>query len=172
MLTQARLKEVLDYNPSTGIFIWKQRKIKDFKSIRAMNTLNSRYIGKESGTKRPDGYIAISIDKKTYLAHRLAWFYIYGYFPEYIDHVNMNKSDNRAANIRIASKTENGQNIKKCRSHNKTKLLGVSFFKRDKTFRARIVVNGVENHIGYFLTPKEAHNAYLVSKKELHPFSN
>ena len=68
-LTQKRLKELFHYNPTTGIFTW------------LVNKGNAR-IGYKAGTKKKDGYIQIRIDRKNFLAHRLAWLYNYGYLPE------------------------------------------------------------------------------------------
>ena len=85
-LTQERLKEVVEYNSNTGVFIWKKSIAKIVK------------IGNIAGSQRVDGYLSFQIDKKMYLAHRLAWFYIYGYFPQMLDHINQIRNDNRNRN--------------------------------------------------------------------------
>lgn len=87
-LTQKYLKEILYYNPFTGIFIWKRYR--------------SRFVkpGDIAGTKVKYGYIHIGIDGKIYKAHHLAWLYIHGYFPEnQIRHINHIKDDNRIENL-------------------------------------------------------------------------
>lgn len=97
-LTQKRLREVLDYNKETGKFFWK---VNIAKNVR---------MGREAGTIK-DGYIYIRIDKRVYAAHRLAWLYHYGKWPEKeIDHINRNPQDNRLSNLRDVSKSENQRN--------------------------------------------------------------
>ena len=156
-LTQERLKEVLHYDHETGIFT---RKIK---------TASNTKIGDIAGGLTDQGYSTICIDYKGYRAHRLAWMYLYGYFPKEIDHINGNRLDNRLCNLREVTRSENNQNHKKLRSNNTTGYVGVSQFKRDNNFLARIVVDGKIKSIGYFDTPEEASEAYLKEKRLLHP---
>ena len=92
MLTQERLHEVLNYDPDTGIFTWKERPIETFKTVGAGNTWNTRYAGTVAGSKDKDGYIVVRIGGKRYFAHRLAFLYVHGYMPEQeIDHDNQVK---------------------------------------------------------------------------------
>jgi len=87
-LTQERLKEVLDYDPETGEFYRKE--VKQWWKFGDKVKYNIN-----------DGYKKINVDSKLYLAHRLAWLYIHGYFPEYgIDHINRIRGDNRILNLR------------------------------------------------------------------------
>jgi hypothetical protein len=98
-LTQKRLKELLHYNPETGIFIWK------------INRQGNKVKGNEAGWIDKDGYKIIRIDYKNYRTHRLAWFYKKGYFPENeIDHINRIKTDNRWKNLREISRQCNSRN--------------------------------------------------------------
>ena len=147
MITQKRLKEVLDYDAEKGVFRWKisTRKIK---------------VGKVAGTNKGNGYIGIQIDGKIYQAHRLAWLYVYGYFPKKdTDHINMIKSDNRINNLRESERWQNMGNIKKF-SNNKSGYKGVCFYKRDGNWKAQIRANGVLKHLGYFPTKELAADAY------------
>jgi hypothetical protein len=99
MLTQTLLKEKLLYDPLTGVFTWKCGKYKD------------KPAGTIAGKLPNQGYIRVNIDKKAYVAHRLAWLYMYGKFPaEYLDHVNRNRENNRIANLRIANASVNSKN--------------------------------------------------------------
>jgi hypothetical protein len=100
MLTQARLKELLHYNPDTGIFTWAS----------APNL--SIVIGTEAGTGH-EGYIRIKLDGKSYLAHRLAFLYVDGYMPErQVDHKFGNTEDNRYRELRPVTQMCNSQNCK------------------------------------------------------------
>lgn len=158
MITQDRLKELLDYRED-GAFVWKVN-------------LRGRFAkaGMVAGSKRPDGYIGICVDQHTLLAHRLVWFWHHGTMPEHeIDHINGIKHDNRIENIRPATRTENLQNTKKGRSQH-TNLIGVGYSSRDKVYSAKIRHNGQRKYLGSFATADEAHCAYLKAKQELHPF--
>jgi hypothetical protein len=90
ILAQQQLHEVLDYNPDTGLFFWKQKK-------------QGRRLNKVAGCAISDGYIIIRFNKKNARAHRLAWVYVYGDIPDgmYIDHINRDRSDNRICNLRL-----------------------------------------------------------------------
>ena len=156
-LKAERVREILDYFPETGEFRWKVRS----GSVKA---------GDVAGTPHSRGYIQIMVDGYIYLSHRLAWLYVYGYFPEaHIDHINCVKNDNRIANLREANYSENGQNIRKPRRSNKLGFLGVYLHNCGK-FVAQIQVNGKNKNLGYFSTPGEAHAAYLGAKRSLHQF--
>ena len=159
MFTQEELKRCFDYNPETGNFIWK---IKPNKKLP---------IGTVAGTI-VNGYRRIHYQGKLYGAHRLAWLYVHGAFPEnLIDHINGDGLDNRIANLREANFFENAQNITKPQKNNSHGYLGITFDKRKKLWRARIGVNGTRRYIGKFKSPEEAYNAYLSAKRELHPFN-
>lgn len=156
-LTADRLREILAYDPETGVFTWKVR------------TANCVRVGDVAGSFDDKGYIKIKIDGRMHKAHRLAWLYVHGVWPKSgIDHVNSVRDDNRSANLREATQAENMQNERVSRSNNKTGFLGVapSYGK----FQAQIWVGGKKMHIGTFDTPEEAHAAYLAAKREFHPF--
>ena len=89
-LTQERLKELMYYDPETGIFTWK---VKRARNASAANI---------AGTKDKDGYIIIHIDKKAHKSHRLAWLYMEGYLPYGIDidHKDQDKQNNKWDNLR------------------------------------------------------------------------
>lgn len=168
-LTQKNLKEKLYYNESTGIFTWLEQPVDNFKSLRLRDNWNARWAGKTAGSINALGYAMIGIDYKDCLAHRLAWLYIYGTFPEnLIDHVNGNRSDNRICNLRLATKSENAQNMKRANTNNKIGLLGVTFSKFAGKYVAQIMINRKKRHLGYFVNKDDAHNAYLEAKREIH----
>lgn len=159
-LTQTRLKEILDYDPETGVFTWKVAKARRVK------------IGDQAGCSDSKGYLQIKIDGEKYLSHRLVWMYVHGVFPKAgLDHINGIKGDNRICNLREATNSENLQNQRKAKISNKsTGLLGSSFDKNAGKFKAQIKLNGKQKHLGFFHTGLEAHNAYLTAKREVHPY--
>ena len=159
-LTQERLKELLDYDKDIGIFTWKQTRNGHVKK------------GNIAGWKTDHDYIKISILYKTIFAHRLAWFYFYGKFPQYqLDHINGIRTDNRICNLRECNNAENQQNQKKPQKINSTGFLGVYPVYKSKNFRAKITINKKTKHLGNFKTAIEAHDAYIKAKRELHEFN-
>lgn len=155
MLTQERLKELLDYDPDTGIFLWKVSRY-------------SECIGKEAGSVAiTDGYRRIALDGKKYLAHRLAWLFVYGVWPtNQIDHIDHNKSRNKISNLRDVTNGENQQNQIKPQKHNHAGKLGVRH--RNGKYQAQIKIDGKSKHLGSYSTADEAHLAYLQAKRKHH----
>lgn len=119
-LTAERAREVLNYDPETGDFTW-------------LVASRGTYKGALAGYKRPDGYVAIMIDRKLYFAHRL-----------------------------------NLQNRRQPNSNNKSGHLGVSWHSGNESFTSQISIQGKIRHLGYFRDPAEAHQAYLVAKRQHH----
>lgn len=155
VITQSRLKELLHYNEETGVFTWKVR-----CGARAL-------AGNTAGSKTSEGYSGIHVKGKSYLSHRLAWVYTYGYFPkEEVDHINGDRSDNRILNLREATRTQNNQNLRKCQKNSSSGILGV--YPEGKKFKAVIGFGGKLVYLGMFETAVLAHEAYLIAKRELH----
>jgi hypothetical protein len=110
------------------------------------------------------------IDRKYYLAHRLAWLYMYGELPKLcIDHINGVKNDNRISNLREVTSILNQQNYTKPNITNKANLLGAFYCETRKRWFSRICVNNKRKYLGTFPTALDAHNAYVKAKRELHP---
>lgn len=156
-LSAERLQELLNYNPKTGIFTWRESANRNGRS-------NPYVMRQRAGSLRPAGYRAIRIDYELFLEHRLAWLYVHGVWPKNeIDHINRDKSDNRIANLRVASRGQNLANMK-CHKDNSSGYKGVSFHKRLGWF-ARICVNRKHHFLGYHPTAEAAHAAYAAAAK-------
>ena len=152
------MRRLLDYEPDTGIFYWR---IQPSRSVKA---------GAVAGSVNDEGYRYITVDRKAFAAHRLAWLYTHGVWPEHqIDHINGYKADNRIANLRDVSGTVNMQNQTRSQKNSTSGYRGVMWDKRDRRWRAKIKVNGQSQHIGYFKSAEEARAAYLAAKLRLHP---
>lgn len=168
MLTQEYLKECLNYNHETGVFTWKERPEKHFKRNRDFKMWNTMYKFTVAGSPSAKGYIRIRLLDRDFYAHRLAWMYIYGNFPNnQIDHKDQNKKNNRIDNLRDATNQINSHNITNARIGNKSSFRGVRTCYQGK-YQARIYVDGVEVNLGMFDTPQQAHAAYLEAKKIHH----
>lgn len=113
--------------------------------------------GSEVGTIHHTGYVKMLFDGKQYLAHRLAWLYVYGEWPSgQLDHINRDKTDNRIANLRVATSAQNNAN--RVTSAPISGKRGV--YPAGEKFRARIMVDGYARHLGCFDSPSEASAAY------------
>lgn len=162
MITQKILKDYLHYNEENGVFTRT-------KSIKG----KGGSLGRHPGYMRQDGYIRIMIMRKLYYAHRLAWLYVYGVFPDKeIDHINGIKNDNRLSNLRMASKSQNQYNRGKAKT-NTSGFKGVIWAKKRAIWIAQIKINGKSKYIGSFNSPEEAHTAYcFVANAEHGKFHN
>lgn len=143
-MDQARLKELLSYNPESGVFTWIQDRGKCQKGDVA------------SGTNC-NGYRSIRLDYVRYPMHRLAWLYVHGKFPEnFIDHINMDKSDNRLCNLRPVTNSQNMMNSVRKGQVTTSRWKGVSWISGKKKWKATVNANGVKHWLGYFNDEREA----------------
>ncbi len=154
-LTAERLKAFLHYDPETGVFT-------------RLRGRGGQPVGKPVGAVGGYSYRRIGMDRRDYDAHRLAWLYMTGSFPEQmVDHINGDRQDNRWCNLRAADRSLNNQNLKRAKKSNKASgLLGVSRC-REK-WKAEIYCAKKKYHIGVFDTPQLAHEAYVARKRQLH----
>lgn len=168
-LSQEVLCKLLNYNPKTGLFIWKSRNRNWFKSDHEFGRWNTRYANKPALTTKIDGYPMGHILIKPYKAHRVAFCMTYGYWPQYVDHINGQRDDNRIVNLQEASKVQNGRNQKKS-SINTSGVTGVHWWEAGRVWRAQIGVNGRKLYLGAFETKEEA-IAARKSAEKLYNFS-
>lgn len=146
MLTQKRLKYLVNYDPNTGAFLSRIQR-STCKSVLGCKAVRGKMV-----------YLRIVIDRKHYYAHRLAWFYVYGEMPKLLDHVNGDGCDNRIKNLREASHSDNHANTA-WNNDNKTGFKGVSVAKSGRYY-ASIHKDGKSLNLGHYTTPEEAHAAY------------
>ena len=136
MITQERLKEVLDYNPETGVFTWR------------VSPSNNTSAGSEAGSPDEKGYIKIKIRGSFYQDHRLAILYTDGYWPENtVDHKDRVPWHNWRSNLREASHQCQNRNCG-MRSDNTSGVKGVSWSKKRGKWCAQIAVDSQQRHLG------------------------
>jgi len=163
VVTVERLREMLAYDPLTGVLTWRV----DASQVSS---------GTAAGYVREDGYVEVGVDGHPYRGHRIAWALHHGAWPEgLLDHRNGVRHDNRIANLRPTTRSLNLQNQHSPRSNNASGYLGVSPARRCSlsgvvlSWRATIKVDGRFIQIGTFKSPEEAYAAYLKTKRQLHP---
>ena len=152
-LTHERLLSVLSYDADSGVFRWKTKQGKGM-------------VGSVAGSANSAGYVRIMIDGERFLAHRLAWFYVYGRWPiAQIDHREVDNSDNRISALREASQSQNQMN-RRLQKNNTSGFKGVDFEKRSGLYRARIKKDRKVTYLGYFKTGEEAYVAYVAAAND------
>jgi len=119
----------------------------------------------EAGTIRKDGYRQIQIGKNFFLSHRLAWFIHNREVPEFVDHQNGDKLDNRMSNLRNVTQHENNKNMPKQKS-NKSGFVGVILFKPTGRWMSYIDVNRKRKHLGYYVNLSDAVKSRLDAEYE------
>lgn len=156
-ITAERLREVLDYDPDTGVFLWR---------VALCNRVRA---GSVAGRIDKDGRRRVMIAKATYFASRLAWFYVYGDWPAgHIDHINGCRADDRLANLRDVTRAMNMQNQARAHRSNRSGLIGAHWCSKSGAYRSSIWLGGKNHHLGHFDTAEEAHQAYVNAKLERH----
>lgn len=147
-LTAARLRELLHYDPETGLFTW----------------LTGPRAWRPAGCRQAIGYIVIRLDRTLYYGHRLAWLHTFGTWPLHtLDHIDGIKANNRIANLRDVPHAVNSCNHHK--GQGRAKLLGAAWNCRTKNWRGVITRNDKQIHLGTFPDPEGAHQAYLAARK-------
>ncbi len=155
-LTAERLRQLLSYDKEAGVFKWR---IKPAKKIR---------IGDFAGWQAGKGYIGLTLDGSKYKAHRVAWLYCYGAWPNIqIDHINRNRGDNRIANLREVTPAQNQQNTGP-KKNSTSEFKGVSLQSSTGKWVAQIRINGKSTYLGLFELPEQAAAAYSKAAAKYH----
>lgn len=150
----ASIKEALSYDASLGVFVWLKTKNNKVRP------------GSIAGVINNCGYRRIKFEGIDYPSSRLAWWFVFGEWPKYLDHINARRSDDRIANLRKATASENARNRSSAKGSS-SRFLGVSRF-RGRQWRASIQSPGHPVHIGYFTSEEEAARAYDRVASRLH----
>lgn len=156
LLTQERLKELVDYNPETGKFTW----IKKHPMARKIE------VGDEFRSVDSYGYLMASILGNRCKAHRLAFLYMTGEWPsDQVDHINGIRKDNRWCNLREVNNLNNHRNMK-LQKRNISGVTGVFWHKKNKKWRAMIRANGRNLHLGVFDNLSDAKRARIKAERK------
>jgi hypothetical protein len=148
VITQERLKELLHYDPETGVF------------ARRVTTSSRAIAGTPCGSRTSAGYLAIMVEGARHKAHRLAWLYMTGEWPaNEVDHINRVKGDNRWGNLRTVCRAENMCNVSKY-STNTSGAKGVSWNKKRRKWVAQLMLGGKNTYLGGYETMGQAAAAY------------
>ncbi len=144
------IRDLFNYDPRTGVVLWRYRPVSSFKSLRDAEAWNSRYANTLAGQKDAKGYIRIAIaGHGRFLAHRLIYKWLYGDEPAVIDHIDGNPENNKPDNLRSVSMADNTRNSATSFT-NRSGRRGVRWDTRDAKWRASITVGGKFKHIGTF----------------------
>lgn len=156
-LTQDRVKDLLEYDPETGILIWRETA-----------THNRRSRG-QAADNRSMGYVRVGIDGAHYQAHRVIWLYMTGDWPfGSIDHINGVKTDNRWCNLRDISQKLNMQNRRTPVANSHSGVLGVRWSDSAQKWEARITVDGERIYLGRSADREIAGAMYIAAKRAVH----
>lgn len=159
MITQQELHELTIYDEALGLFFVRRPTCFKKKLFDLLGSVESRH-----------GYIRIKLNNKPYKAHRLAWLYVHGHWPDEIDHINGDRADNRIANLKACTRAENQQNRSNLSKNNRSGYLGVTFSEKERKWIAQIMINKKRKRIGAFVSAEDAHKAYTETKNTLHQY--
>lgn len=151
MITQQELHDLMTYDPETGEATW----------------LKGTWKGRKVGTPTCKGYVQARINNRSYLMHRVIWFWMKGEWPGEIDHKDCNRSNNRWDNLRLATKEQNQWNTG-VRGDNSSGFKGVTRPKGRTKWHAYINVDGRRKFLGSYPTAEEANRAATAARQAAH----
>lgn len=155
-LTPSELRELLEYDPQTGVLSWREPSCSWFKSPGHWRAYKDWVAGRGPFTSEHSaGYLVGNVLSRQMLAHRVAWAVFYGVWPEQIDHINHDKKDNRLTNLRDAPQRENAKNAS-MREDNTSGVVGVTWSRTRRKWAAQIVVDYKTIPLGRYTTFAEA----------------
>lgn len=159
------LRQLLDYDPETGLLKWRYRDRGWFTSDRIHKSWNGKLAGREAFCGLDNyGYKRGTIAKGVIRAHLVIWTMVHGAPPcGFIDHINHDKTDNRLCNLREITKRENHLNMSRSKA-NTTGVTGVSFVK--KRWQAMITVNHESIYLGRFDRIEDAAEARRIAERK------
>lgn len=155
MITQEIVRELFIYHPGNGSF-----KNRAYNGPRALKN-------EDAGSLTVHGYRSVSISGKRYTVHRLIYLYVYGHIPEFIDHINGVRSDNKIKNLRQCTHPENRRNAK-INKNNRSGIKGVSWCKTQKSWVARLMTDGKVSILGRFWDKEVAAQVVRIERGRLH----
>lgn len=157
VISQEALRQFLVYDANSGVFTWKVGR----------SGMRSRAGCLAGSINKAYGYLRIKLAGVDYQAHRLAWLYVYGRWPENeIDHINGIRTDNRISNLRDVSGAINQHNRRTAPRNSTLGILGVR--PSGKKFSSSLSVGGERKYLGTFDSPELAHQAYVAAKRQFH----
>ena len=171
MITVETLRELLLYDPETGFLFWKKRDPKWFGGcLRSTNAWNNKHAGSRADRRgNKAGYLRVTIFSVKYYAHRVVWAMNTGNWPDlkaHIDHIDKDKKNNKAENLRCVSASDNHKNTKR-QANNRSGQTGVCWVSSKRRWKAYIKTNNKNKHLGYFNTFEEAKQQRISAEQEL-----
>lgn len=158
------LRRMFSYDRKTGLLIWNKRPVEDFVDEGACLRWNARFAGKVAGGKNNYEYVRVGINGIRYLAHRIIWLIETGELPDDVNHDNGIHDDNRWLNLKSGSHLDSVKNASR-RSDNVSGVTGVSRYKARSQWRAYVIIDGRQLHLGYFEKFEDAVAARIAAKK-------
>lgn len=158
---------LLEYEPASGVLLWRHRPREMFKTDLAFHMWNKRFAGKQAGNVGPQGYRVVSIHGRSHPCHRIAWIIATGEDADgFIDHIDGDRTNNRSTNLRVVSAAENLLNMSR-RSDNRRGTLGVVWLRGKDRWFAYIQRDGKRRHL--LITPcvGKALKARKAAEREL-----
>lgn len=164
MITQEKAKILFEYDEGTGVLTRKPLPA----TSKTNKMYNTRFAGKTPTSKDSKGYLTVRAEGKTYRVARLIYLWMEGYFPDQVDHIDRDRTNNSWANLRAVDNQQNSWYRGKYNRGNTTSTYqGVSLHRKTNKWRAQISINEDKQHLGLFKTEQEAYETYKLKFLEL-----